>query len=398
MRFGARIYIRLLRLLRLSFIFGGYPVGVLRVEDWIKQYNNQNILLNQYTLCDSSQIEEHASLRANPNIPEELSSQIKKTIPPNYVLCLKNGRVWSGSASIVTQEGFLLEEVSRNFWVNGPQNGAMQTLRMGSLTKLGGRIAVLNMAGAGMYYHWMIDVLPRLFLLKSTGLLSSVDKLIASCAQKFQRESLDSLGIPKGMILDPGISKKFYVQAEELVVPSLVGYLDQPSRWVAQQWQAQFKSWFPSLRQVTNRKIFISRRLTTGRKLLNEDQIWNYLEPLGFELVELENMDFKAQLKLFNQCQTIVAPHGSGLTNILFCQSGTKVIDLMSPYWVNPCYALISEHCQLDYHCLLGVRTKFFEDELQGRGLGEDYRIDMGAFGETIQRIIKMDELKCELN
>ncbi|NET60866.1 MAG: glycosyltransferase family 61 protein, partial [Symploca sp. SIO2E6] len=54
------------------------------------------------------------------------------------------------------------------------------------------------------------------------------------------------------------------------------------------------------------------------------------------------------------QAQVVVAPHGSGLTNTVFCSPGTKVIEIFSPNYVYHCYWLLSNLVGLEYYYLLG--------------------------------------------
>mgnify|MGYP001809771471 FL=1 len=50
----------------------------------------------------------------------------------------------------------------------------------------------------------------------------------------------------------------------------------------------------------------------------------------------------------------IIAPHGAGLTNLVFCHSRTKVIEIFSPLYRNRCYWLISNICDLAHYTLMG--------------------------------------------
>lgn len=50
----------------------------------------------------------------------------------------------------------------------------------------------------------------------------------------------------------------------------------------------------------------------------------------------------------------VISPHGAGLTNLVFCEPGTKVIELFPPASSFPCYWTMSEICQLDYYYLVG--------------------------------------------
>ena len=50
----------------------------------------------------------------------------------------------------------------------------------------------------------------------------------------------------------------------------------------------------------------------------------------------------------------IIAPHGSGLTNIVFSNSGTKLVEIFSPTYMEPCYWRLANALELDYSYILG--------------------------------------------
>ncbi|MDJ1175384.1 hypothetical protein [Roseofilum capinflatum] len=50
----------------------------------------------------------------------------------------------------------------------------------------------------------------------------------------------------------------------------------------------------------------------------------------------------------------IVAPHGAGLSNLVFCSPGTQVIELFSPNYVETHYWVLSQELDLDYYYLMG--------------------------------------------
>ena len=61
----------------------------------------------------------------------------------------------------------------------------------------------------------------------------------------------------------------------------------------------------------------------------------------------------------------VIAPHGAGLTNLLFCDRGTKVIELMSPDAVRYYYHQLSNHCNLEYYYLLGESVDAVTQDLK---------------------------------
>lgn len=100
-----------------------------------------------------------------------------------------------------------------------------------------------------------------------------------------------------------------------------------------------------------HRKIFISRRLIGNRvqpnlpswiKVNHDNRIDNYLEieeyfsSLGFEIVFAESIrSFREQVSLFYEAEIVVGTSGSGLTNAVFMQNNTTVVELFTPLIIN---------------------------------------------------------------
>jgi hypothetical protein len=52
----------------------------------------------------------------------------------------------------------------------------------------------------------------------------------------------------------------------------------------------------------------------------------------NFKKVSLEDLSFQAQIDRFSDASVIVAPHGSGLANLVFAPPGAKVIELQTEF------------------------------------------------------------------
>jgi capsular polysaccharide biosynthesis protein len=62
----------------------------------------------------------------------------------------------------------------------------------------------------------------------------------------------------------------------------------------------------------------------------------------GFETVFLERMAIEDQISLFRDAEFVIGAHGAGLTNLLFCAPGTKVLEFMPAVEMRPFFWLIS--------------------------------------------------------
>nr|WP_314075915.1 glycosyltransferase 61 family protein [uncultured Roseococcus sp.] len=80
---------------------------------------------------------------------------------------------------------------------------------------------------------------------------------------------------------------------------------------------------------ATGRRIFISRKGFSQRRLINEAEIAALLARRGFETVSPEEHSFEEQVRLFHSASVIVGSCSSGLTSALFCRPGTRVVGLI---------------------------------------------------------------------
>jgi len=78
------------------------------------------------------------------------------------------------------------------------------------------------------------------------------------------------------------------------------------------------------------------------RRLRNEDELMQRIGGFGFRKVSLTGMPVREQIDLFSNASAIVAPHGAGLTNILFSPASAKIIELMPHTRVWPGFRVIS--------------------------------------------------------
>ena len=85
------------------------------------------------------------------------------------------------------------------------------------------------------------------------------------------------------------------------------------------------------IKKPRQRRIFLARKNTKWRRLLNEEDVAADLLKLGFETIFIEEMTVSEQIDLFQQAQWIVAPNGSALLNLIFADTSTKLLVLTQP-------------------------------------------------------------------
>lgn len=279
-------------------------------------------------------------------LPWKFSIYRKRLINKGFVAIFKNSRVFSQKGQIITHENVLISDLSRSFGLPKQINNFGN--RKPIVTKKKGeKVAVLTTDGSNTYYHWLFDILPRIHLLKKAGIFESIDIFILpKLKYDFQKSSISYFKIPDSKILE--IEDNQAVFANDLIVPSLPSELGTVNLWALNFIRDTFL--IDSSNINLGRKIYISRKNASARRLLNESEIIEYLIGLGFEIIEAENLSFIDQVKLFSQADVVISPHGSGLSNIVFCNKKTKVIDLFYGDFLVPCFWVIAAQLDLDYY------------------------------------------------
>ncbi|WP_434222754.1 tetratricopeptide repeat protein [Limnospira platensis CENA597] len=332
--------------------------------------------------------------------PQQLGSHQYKLKPPAPLpLCNPTGKVtilpqgraivdprrnwWKvcNATAIINAEGEMLPQFSRFYPTPLPGCRNHDPRRHPILAKDGlteaeaiaGTVAVVSGISGNVYFHWMVDVLPRLEILRQAGYnWQDIDRIVVnSIRHPFQRETLQRLGIPEAKIVESDIHP--HIQADQLLVPDFAGPVGYPPPWVL-AWHR--RTWLQEdtlgvnlnsegflelsdtqkskLGQKTPKLIYISRHSAKYRRLLNEEAIAALLQQRGFITISPETLSVAEQAQVFSQAEVIVASHGSGLTNLIFCQPETTIIELMSPHYIRPYFWGLSRQLGLHHYYITG--------------------------------------------
>jgi len=72
-----------------------------------------------------------------------------------------------------------------------------------------------------------------------------------------------------------------------------------------------------------------------------------------FHSIRLEKLSVRNQIAVFSRCKGVIAPHGSGLSNILFLNKSGFVIELFPRHYVVKCYMNLAKILNLTYRGLI---------------------------------------------
>ncbi|HEX6892453.1 MAG TPA: glycosyltransferase family 61 protein, partial [Chryseolinea sp.] len=315
--------------------------------------------------------------------------------PGDFIITLRNGRVCSydeSNTAILTENNLLVEDLSfqwdakRDTIAEPARNKVLKLKGFTKPKKFEGVVFSLLSGGSAKYYyyHWMIDSIPRLAILKQSGQFDKVDYfLVPNYSTKYQRDTLAHFGIAGHKI----INEEFihHIQADYLMVTSYTQVKFHHPKWACDFLHTSFT--VPKEVNKRDKLIYIPRGdAAINRSVLNETELIALLKGYGFETRFLSEMTIRDQAEYFNSAKLVIGAHGSGLTNLVFCEPGTTVVELFPDKYVRHVYYDICNKMGLNYHYLLCPSTGNPSDTIEGQNI--NVYVDKNAIKAKIDALL----------
>jgi len=241
------------------------------------------------------------------------------------------------------------------------------------------------------YGHWTTEHILKLRLLERYEKLTGIrPKLLIGCEYPYdsdtgndipdyKKEYLDLLGYSDDWVSWTGGT----ATVKELIVPSFPHPTPDACQWLRSK----------LLNQIGNgdseslpSRIYVSRKNARFRKVVNYEEVMDTLSSYGFEECVLEEMSVENQVKLFSNADFIIGPSGSGLVNIIFCDSNTSLLEIASKSSGSTYYQLTK---------ILGINQRFMfgrpievQDLQNVNGKPYNIRIDIDNLEENITEML----------
>lgn len=210
------------------------------------------------------------------------------------------------------------------------------------------------------FYHLLVDNLPRLDLLNfdhfrdypSISLMCpELTPLERFFVEKLLPENVTIVETPPGYLYEPD---QFLFNT--FITSKASGYLRGP---FVNRLRTRLN--LPSAVSRTERILVSRTNAEKGRRILNENELLDALRPFGFERYTLEDLPITEQIDLFHRAEIVVAPHGAGLSHLLFAPH-TAVLELFASPIVIPHYYLLSKSLGHNYSFLAGTQSHHDEN------------------------------------
>ena len=157
-------------------------------------------------------------------------------------------------------------------------------------------------------------------------------------SKNYKKQTLLDLKISSSSLID-GEEHKHIVCNNLITVDHPIIFNNNPSKsilnipiWVIEWLRKNYIK--NNYKKSNNEKNFFIDRISdvnlSTRKIINNEEVKNTLENLGFKSITLSNLNFKKQVKLFKNANFIIGLHGAGFANLVFARQKTKVIEIAS--------------------------------------------------------------------
>lgn len=343
---------------RLAFRFGQTNVSKsITVSGWRRGHSRNGITLLERKNTSASQYRTWCR-ELGPAHP--LLAYVPAYSSPPWIRgFIRSGRVYGATPAVLDAGDRLVEELSRDWGKEGIQLGIMRWLSLPPVEELSGRTFLAAQLGGETYFHWMVDVLPLLLEeQRRMGGLKAFRHILTHHPLKFfHRQTFERLGVPPEKIL--GLKKRTGYRCQELVFHTAH---HQTGRAPAENLLSVARLFLGPTKDKpsTPRRLALLRGPESSRVLLHRREIADLLVSRGFVDYEPSGDTIEEQARKFAGAELIVGVHGAALTNLIFCRPGTRVLELFSARYVNPCYVHISQQLGL-------LHTSLLDNSLNGK-------------------------------
>jgi hypothetical protein len=276
---------------------------------------------------------------------------------PAYIFELPHIDFWARyGGSIVTADNVLLGDLSPDVW--GTENHPIfSSFRLPKARTLPGQTAILVTPEArGNYYHWLVDLLPRALLLRTVaGDFKKFDQiLINASGAPYEEASLRAVDVPLEKLIPVGENDRF--QMERATIPSMDHHSKIVAPWKIRELRRMRDRMLdidPVVRSAAaTTRIYISRKRSPVRRLLNEADLVPLLQKAGFAIIEMELLEWPEQVRLFSNAEIVIGPHGAAFANVVFCKPNTVIAEIVARAGYLDFYLHLAVSGQLHYRCI----------------------------------------------
>jgi hypothetical protein len=241
-----------------------------------------------------------------------------------------------------------------NWWLPSLKEHPTYKKRIGfKRHQISGDVYSLLAMWSTSYYHWFHDVLPRLEAALPL-LPDGIKFLINERSEAWQLDTLAAYGIKgEDLEIQPSDAR---TKIERLWFSTPAGQTGFGSQGLLKKVSTRLRSHFGTPTEESPCGLYVSRFQSRCRRVVNEGELLAEIPAEHFKKVHCEDFTIQEQIALFWNARWVLAPHGAGLTNIMYCRPSTPVGEIHYAETVyNDHYWMLAQQFALR-HSHLGAR------------------------------------------
>lgn len=334
-------------------------------------------------------------------------SEIRVELPMPYVAEVPSALVVSGSSLVFLEKDLAISDLladekygkyvdmSYDKVILCRRNDAVLIKKYNPDLHLSEGVMLCGLASAA-YGHWFAEFIPKLRFFESHPQFAQLPIIIDEGMPQTHYDFLRAMVNNPFYILPKGKSLKV---EKLLIAPTDVFFPTELKRNHSVPVEHQASLTIGALKYIgakarkyfgepvpNNSRIFLSRRKSTWRRLINEQELIDELKKMNFEVVYCEDLSFAEQVSVFQKASCIVAPNGSALNNLIFCDPKVKIL-------------LLGQNNLFNWGGWFGsfIELGYSPQYLAGESVGRteekhsDYKIEISIFKNKIREILGDD-------
>ena len=301
-------------------------------------------------------------------------------MPERGILDMPGGIVASDTP--ITPDGRIIPDLT---WWSGDRRPRMPLpVAHTEPTHISGRTLLLSSDWSALNWgHWLMDSIGRLSTLAQAGrTIDEFDHIILPDWPKPDgRRILSALGIDPARLIQ--IPPHSALRCQHLTIPSFDGV------------SCAYRATLPAFLQSTvnapqwwsapGQRLYIRRGDRTGRRMPNERRMEAIATNLGFRIIEPWLGD---NIPDFAGASIIVGIHTAALSNIIFSQPGTHVMEIVPTGHQQLYYRSLANAARLRYSILIGHSTHLQVGRVFGQFCQSPVDVDLLDFQHALCSLI----------
>lgn len=278
------------------------------------------------------------------SIPESNIYLLKNVVVTHAGVVIKNGNVFS--PSLIFPEH---KSIYGKFF-------SIKERTMKHKRDIGKRCVLIHDYWSLNSFHWIADALQRLYFVEPFIEPDDVIILPKNGLSRLHHQTLLGFTNPTYTL-----GRMEYLKVPELIMPMHVAPSGHFNPDFLKQFRQRLLTRFkPDPKVSLGKRLFLGRdNATNGRRITNGSDFEATLLDFGFKKVNMDKYSFADQVSIAHNAECIISVHGAGLTNILFMNSGSSVIEIRQKGIRNSeCYYSMADALDHRYFYLLAELTE----------------------------------------